>query len=126
MSDSSAGLTQQISELTNNKDISRFLISVGTILFYPERKDNLYKVSILEHNLVRSKVRYLQWGSNYDEWVCSKSIWAYSKFTELLSTVKKIPKDLFAPIDELVPTGILQHWKVVCQTPVTIQANYQI
>ena len=92
MLDTSSGLTQQISELTINDDISRFLIPVGTILFYPDRKDNLYKVFILEHDLVRSQVRCLHWGPNYDEWVCSKSIWAYSQFTQLLSTVKKIPK----------------------------------
>ena len=106
MSDTSTGLTQQISELTIN-DISRFLSPVGTILFYPDRKDNLYKVSILEHDLVRSKVRYLHWGPNYDEWVCSKSIWAYSQFTQLLSTVKNIPKDLSASIDELVQSATL-------------------
>ena len=107
MLDTSTGLTQQISELTINDDISRFLIPVGTIFFYPDSKDNLYKVSILEHYLVRSKVRYLHWGPNYDEWVCSKSIWAYSQFTRLWSTVKKIPKDLSARIDELVQSATL-------------------
>ena len=107
MLDTSTGLTQQISELTINHDISRFLIPVGTILFHPDIKDNLYKVSILEHDLVRSKVRYLHWGPNYDEWVCLKSIWAYSQFTQLLSTVKKIPKDLSARIDELVQSATL-------------------
>ena len=107
MSDTSTGLTQRISGLTINDDMSCFLIPVGTILFYPDRKDNLYKVSILEHDLVRSKVRYLQWGPNYDEWVCSKSIWAYSQFTQLLSTVKKIPKDLSVRIDELVQSATL-------------------
>ena len=128
MLDTSTGLTQQISELTINDDISRFLIPVGNILFYPDRKDNLYKVSILEHDLVRSKVRYLHWGPNYDEWECSKSIWAYSQFTQFLSTVKKIPKDLSARIDELVqsatlgsgPSGPsdnpskLPDWKTIC------------
>ena len=64
MSESSAGLTQQVIELKINDDISRFLIPVGTILFYPDRLDNLYKFSILEHDLVRSKVRYLQWVQN--------------------------------------------------------------
>ena len=73
MSDTSTGLTQQIIELTINDDISR----------YPDRKDNLYEVSILEHDLVKSKVRYLRWGPNYDEWVYSNSIWAYSQFTQL-------------------------------------------
>ena len=107
MSNTSTGLTQQISELTINDNISRFLIPVGTILIYPDRKDNLYKVSILEHDSVNSKVRYLQWGPNYDEWMCSKSIWAYSQFTQLLSTVKKIPKDLSARIDELVQSATL-------------------
>ena len=72
MLDSSTGLLQQISELTINDDISRFLIPIGTILFYPTRKDNLYEVSILEHHLVRAKVRYLQWASNYDEW-CARN-----------------------------------------------------
>ena len=57
MSDTSTVLTQQISELKINDDISRFLIPNGTILFNPDRKDNLYKVTILEHDLVRSKVR---------------------------------------------------------------------
>ena len=107
MSDNLTGLTQQISELTINDDISRFLIPVGTILFYPDRKDNLYKVSILEHDLVKSKVRHLHWGPKYDEWVCSKSIWAYSQFTQLLSTVKKIPKEISARIDEFVQSATL-------------------
>ena len=107
MSDTSTVLTQQINELTINDAISRFLIPVGTILFYPDRNDNLYKVSILENDLVKSKVRYLHWGPNYDEWVRSKSIWAYSQFTQLLSTVKKIPKDLSARIEELVQSATL-------------------
>ena len=107
MSDTSTGLTQQISELAINDDISRFLIPVGTILFYPDRKNNLYKVSILEHDLVGSKVRFLQWGPNYDEWVCSKSIWAYSQFTKFLPTVIKIPKDLSARIDELIQSATM-------------------
>ena len=107
MSDTSTRLTQQISQLPKNDDISRFPIPNGTILFYPGRKYNLYKVSILEHDLVSSKVKYLQWGPNYNEWVCSKSIWAYSQFTQLLSTVKKIPKDLSARIDELVRSATL-------------------
>ena len=123
MSDSSTGVTQQISELTINDDIYRFLISIGTILFYPDWKNNLYKVSILEHDLIRSKLRFLQWGSNCDEWVCSKSIWAYSQLTQLLSTVKKIPKDLSAHINGLVQSATLGSGS---PDPVTIQANYQI
>ena len=107
MSDFSFGLTQQISELTINDDISRFLVPVGTTLFYPDRNDNLYKVYILKHDLVWFKVRYLQWGSNYNEWVCSKSIWPCSQFTQLLSTVKKIPKDLSTRKDELVQSATL-------------------
>ena len=104
-SDSSTGLTQQIGELTINDDIYGFLIPVGTILFYLDKKDNLYKVYIVEHDLVRSKVMYLQWGSNYDECLCSKSVWAYSQFTQFWSTMKKIPKDLSARIDKLVPSA---------------------
>ena len=107
MSDSSIVLAQQISDLTINDDVIRFLIPVGTILVYPDRKDHLYKVSTLGRDLNRSKVKYLQWGSNYDEWVCSKSIWAYSQLTELLSTVKKILKDLSACIDELAQSATL-------------------
>ena len=36
MSNTSIALTQQISELPINNDISRFLIPVGAILFYPD------------------------------------------------------------------------------------------
>ena len=105
MSDSSTGLTKQLSELTINDDISRFLIAVRTIPFYPDIKGNQYKVSILGHNLVRSKVSYLQWGPNYKEWVSSKSFWEYSRFTQLLATVKNMPKYLFACIDDLVQSA---------------------
>ena len=55
--------------------------------------------------MVRSKVRYLQWGSIYDEWMCSKSFWAYSQFTQLFSILKKIPKDLSTHIDELLQSA---------------------
>ena len=34
--------------------------------------------------------------------VCSKSIWAYSQFTPLLSKVKTIPRDLATRIDQIV------------------------
>ena len=57
--------------------------------------------------MVRSKVRYLQSGSNYDERLCFKSVWAYSQLIQFLSTVKKIPKDLSARIDDLVQSATL-------------------
>ena len=102
LSNSSTGLTLQMSELTIIDDMSIFLIPDGTIQFYPNNKHNLYKISVLEQNLVKSKMRILQWGSIYNEWVCSISIWANLQFTSLLSTVKKIPNNLSAQIGQLV------------------------
>ena len=107
MLDTSTGLTQQILRTDNKRRHISFPDSIWNYFFYPDRKGNLYKVSILEHVLVRSKVRYLHWGPNYDEWLCSKSIWAYSQFTRLLSTVQNIPKDLSARVDELVQSATL-------------------
>ena len=62
---------------------------------------------ILEDDLVRSKKSHLQWGSNCDERECSKSIWPYLQFTQLLSTVKEIPKDPSARIDDLVQSATM-------------------
>ena len=84
---------------------SRFQVPLNTTHFYPDKKDKLYQISVIEHHLGKTKIRYDKWGTNFDEMVCSKSIWAYSQFTPLLSKVKKIPRDLAKRIDEIVQSA---------------------
>ena len=49
-----------------------------------------------------TQIQYVDWGSNFNEWVCCRSIRAYSQFSSQLSTSKKIPHDIAARLDELV------------------------
>ena len=101
----SSGLTQQMNNLIIDDNASRFQVPPKTTIFYPDKKDKLYQISVIEHHLGKTKIRYDQWGPNFDEMVCSKSIWAYSQFTPLLSKVKKIPRDLAKRIDEIVQSA---------------------
>ena len=78
----------------------RFWVSAHTTLFYPDKKDNLYKVVVLDHQSKKTQIRYVVWGPNFDEWVCCRSVWAHSQFSSQLS--KKIPRDIAARIDKLV------------------------
>ena len=98
----SSGLTQQMQNLTIDDFVLRFRVSAHTTLFYPDKKDNLYKVVVLDHQSNKTQIRYVDWGPNFDEWVCCRSIWAYSQFNSQLSTIKKIPRDIAARIDKLV------------------------
>ena len=65
------------------------------------------KVSNLERDLISSKVRYLQWGSDYDERVGSMLIRADSQFTQILSILRRITKDLSVRIEGLVQSATL-------------------
>ena len=98
----SSGLTQQMQNLTIDDFDLRFRVSAHTTLFYADKKGNLYKVVVLDHQSNKTQIRYVDWGPNFDEWVCCRSIWAYSQFTSQLSTSKTIPHDIAARIDELV------------------------
>ena len=98
----SSGLTQQIQNLTIDDFDLRFQVFANTTLFYPDKKDDLYKVVALDHQSNKTQIRYVDWGPNFDEWVCCTSIWAYSQFSSQLSTCKKIPHDIAARIDEVV------------------------
>ena len=62
--------------------------------FLPHKKDKLYQISVIEHHLGKTETKFDERAPNFDEMVCSKSIWAYLYFTPLLSKVKKIPRDL--------------------------------
>ena len=97
--------TQQMNILIIDDTASRFQVPPKTTLFYPDKNDELYQISVIEHHLGKTKIRYDQWGPNFDEMVCSKSIWAYSQFTHLLSKVKKIPRDLVKRKDEIVQSA---------------------
>ena len=97
-----SGLTQQMQNLTIDNFDLRFRVSAHTTLFYPYKKDNLFKVCVLDHQSNKTQIRYVDWGPNFDEWVCCRSIWAYSQFSSQLSTIKKIPRDIAARIDKLV------------------------
>ena len=103
-----SGLTQQMINLIIDDTASRFQVPPPppkTILFYPDKKDKVYQISVIEHHLGKTKFRYDQWGPNFDEMVCSKSLWAYSQFTSLLSKAKKIPRDLAKRIDKIVQSA---------------------
>ena len=102
---SSSGLTQQMNNLIIDDTASRIQVPPKTTLVYPDKKDKLYQISVIEHHLGKTKIRYNQWEPNFDEMVCSKSLWAYSQFTPLLSKVKKIPRHLATRIDEIVQSA---------------------
>ena len=74
----------------------RFQVPDNTVLFYPDRKDRLFKITVKSHENNRTKISYSSWGPQFDEWVCSRSIWAYAQFSSLLSNTKKIPRDIAA------------------------------
>ena len=101
----SSGLTQQKNNLIIDDTASRFQVPPKTTLFYPDKQDKLYQISVIEHHLQKTKITYDQWGANFDEMVCSKSIWAYSQFKPILSKVKKIPRDLAKRIDEILQSA---------------------
>ena len=98
----SSGLTQQMQNLTIDDFDLRFRVSAHTTLFLPDKKDNFCKVVVLDHQSNKTQIRYVDWGPNFDEWVCCRSIWAYSQFSSQLSTSKKISQDIAACIDKLV------------------------
>ena len=98
----SSGLTRQMQNLTIDDFDLHFRVSTHTTLFYPDKKDNSYEVVVLDHQSNKTQIRYVDWGTTLDEWVCCRSIWAYSQFSSQLSTSKKIPHDIAARIDELV------------------------
>ena len=53
--------------------VSRFQVPPNTTHFYTDKKDKLYQISVIEHHLGKTKIRYDKWGPNFDEMVCSKS-----------------------------------------------------
>ena len=57
------------------------------------------------HKNNKTKISYSSWEPQFDEGVCSRSIWAYALFSSFLSHTKKIPRDIAARIDELLLTG---------------------
>ena len=88
---------------------SLFQVPPKTGLFYPVKKDRRYQISVIEHHLEKTKIRFDQWGPYFDQMVCSKSIWAYSHFTPLQSKVRKIPRVLATWIDEIVHSGVSEN-----------------
>ena len=89
-----------------------FRPSTRTTLFCPDEKENLYKVVELDHQSNKMQIRYVDWGPNYDEWVCCRSVWVYSQFSSQLSTSNKIPHDIAALIDEL---NVLSNCETICK-----------
>ena len=47
----SSGLTQQMNNLTIDVTASRIQVPAKTTLFYPDKKDKLYQISVIEHHL---------------------------------------------------------------------------
>ena len=95
----SSGLTQQMSNLTIE---NKFHISPGSILFIVDTAEKLYKTQVLEHLLEETKVRYIGWGTDYDSWINSKSIWSYWCFKKPLNKLKRIFKELSDKVDDLL------------------------
>ena len=80
-----------------------FQVPVDTVLFYPGKKDKLFKINIKSHKNNKTEIthtRSYNLGPNFDERVCLQSIWANAPFISLLSN-KKIPRDIAARIDEI-------------------------
>ena len=102
----SSGLTQSMSSLKVDDSDPRFQVSVDTVLFYYDKNDKLFKKTVKSHKNNKTKINYTSWDNIFDEWVCSRSIWAYAQLISLLSnTKKKITRDIAARIDEIVLTG---------------------
>ena len=79
---------------------------VNTVLFYADRKERLFKITVKIHKNNKNEISYSSWGPQFDEWECSRSIWAYAQFIFLLSNTKNIaPRDIAARIDEIVLIG---------------------
>ena len=82
--------------LTIDVFVLRFRVSTHTTLFYPDKKESLYKVVVIDHQSNKTQIRYKDWGSNCDKLVCCRSICAYSQFSSQLSTSNEIPHDITA------------------------------
>ena len=69
----SSGLTQQMNTIIIFDPASRFQVPPKTTLFYTVKKIDGIRYLLL--NIIsEKKIRIDQWGPNFDEMVCSKSI----------------------------------------------------
>ena len=97
-----SGLTQKMQNFNIDDFYLRYRVSTNTALFYPDKKDNISRLVVLENQVNKTQIRYKNWGPNFEEYVCCRSIWDYYQFSRQLSTSKKVPHDKAARIDELV------------------------
>ena len=89
------GLTQSMSNLTVDNSDPRFQVSV----------DILFQINVTGHKNNKTKISYSSLGPQFDEWVCSRSVWAYAQSSSFLSNTRKIPRDIAARFDKIVLTG---------------------
>ena len=54
----SSGLTPSISNLTVDYSDPRFQVPVDTVLFYPDRKDSLFIITVKSHKNNKTKIIY--------------------------------------------------------------------
>ena len=94
-----------MSSLTVDDSDPHFQVPVDTVLFSHNKIDKLFKKTVKSHKNSKTKINYTSWDNIFDEWVSSRSMWAYAQFISLLSNTKKIPRDIAARIDEIVMTG---------------------
>ena len=52
----SFGLTQSMSNLTVDDSDPRFQVPVDTVLFYPDRKERLFKLTVKSHKITKLKL----------------------------------------------------------------------
>ena len=65
-------LTQLEQILVIDDFVLRFRVSTQTTLFYTDKKDNICEIIVLDHQSNKTQIRYVDWGPNFDEWVCSR------------------------------------------------------
>ena len=97
-----SGLTLQMNNSINDDNASHLQVPPKNNPFLPRQKNKLYQISVIEHHLRKTKIRYDQWGPNFDEMACSKSKWVYSHFAPLFSKVKKKARNLEKRRDEIL------------------------
>ena len=95
-----------MSNLPVDESDPRFQVPVDKVLlFYTNKNDELFKITVKSHKNDNIKISHTGWGPSLDERVCTRSTWVYPQFSSLLSNTKTIPCDIAARIDEINLTG---------------------
>ena len=63
-----------MSKLTVDKPDPRSQVPVDTVLFYPDRKEIMFKITVKSNKNNKTEISFSSWGPQFDERVCSRSI----------------------------------------------------